>query len=127
MKIYVVTRGFNSDYHIIAATLDEERAKILKDKFDGDCSWNKTRIEVYEDSEEIVKPLWEVFFNDKGEVDDICQNTSSYSYGAIRNFEPQYYNKLRKLHINVFADTTEAAVKIAAEKRAQYLAEKNGL
>lgn len=126
MKIYVVTRGSYSDYHIIAATLDEERAKILKDKFDEGCSWDETRIEVYEDSEEIAKPLWQVFFNDKGEVDVIERCYSSYFYGTIDEFGPMI-NRNGCVRIKVFADTTEAAVKIAAEKRAQYLAEKNGL
>lgn len=126
MKIYVVTKGCYSDYHIIAATLDEERAKILKDKFDEDCSWDETRIEVYEDSEEIVKPLWKVIFNDKGEVDEVELLDSSYYYGTINNFEPSLIRG-GWIYLQVFADTAEAAVKIAAEKRAQYLAEKNGL
>ena len=126
MKIYVVTQGINSDYHIIAATLDEERAKILQDKFDDGYSWNETRIEVYEDSEEIVKPLWKVRFNEKGEVGEIEQCDRSYYYGTIHNFGPTL-NRYGHVYIQVFADTAEAAIKIAAEKRARYLAEKNGL
>ena len=36
MKIYVVTKGCYSDYHIITATTDEKLAYKIKEKFNGD-------------------------------------------------------------------------------------------
>ena len=35
MKIYVVTKGYYSDYHIITATTDKELAYRIEETFNG--------------------------------------------------------------------------------------------
>ena len=55
LKIYVLTKGCYSDYHIITATTDYELACKIKDRFDkinSEWSDEKVNIEIYEDAEE---------------------------------------------------------------------------
>ena len=45
MKIYVVTRGVYSDYHIITATTDKALAERIAKKFDRE--YGDTSVEVF--------------------------------------------------------------------------------
>lgn len=49
MKIYAITKGTYSDYHICALTLDKEKAGRLKKVYSD--SWGEAIIEVFEDGE----------------------------------------------------------------------------
>lgn len=46
MKIYVITKGAYSDYHICAVATDKKKAEILRKAFSDD--WNEAQIETYE-------------------------------------------------------------------------------
>lgn len=126
MKIYVITQGCYSDYHIIAATTDEEKAKMIAAKFDevGD----ETNIEVYDDADNVVyeRPAWVVRFSSSGEVRDICP--ADYDFQYQRVIEGAIHKVISdNILVYVSADTKEAAIKIASEKRAMWLAQKEGL
>lgn len=121
--IYVVTQGSYSAYGIVGATTDYEVAKKIADKFsDG---WDECCIETYEDGEYMLKPAWVVYFDKGGNVVNCNPAKSDYDYHKV--YHRPERNRYFDFIIGVSADTEEAAIKIAAEKRAQYLAEENGL
>ena len=125
MKIYVLTSGEYSDYHIITATTDLEKAKKLAKKFTS--KWTDVKIEEYEDRELNDLPMWYVGFDSNGtiikfrEEDDIA-----YVYARLNNYYETWLKTIDG-YIYVAAETEEAAIKIAAEKRAEYLAKKEGI
>lgn len=124
MKIYVVTKGTYSDYHIITATLDEERAKKIAELC-SDC-YEECDVEVYEDGQETIKPIYEVVFDNKtGDVNEVYTECSSYGFRHIN--EVRISPIVKSTYVYVFADSSEEAIKIAAEKRAEHLAKKEGL
>lgn len=123
-KIYVVTKGCYSDYHIVAATTDYDLAKKIAAKFDED--YDTTQIEEYEDAEVMLKPAWEINFDIAGNVINTNGCTSEYDYENIGKCHERRWGNC-DLSVTVSADDLESAIKIAAEKRAKYLAEKLGL
>ena len=50
MKVYVITQGCYSDYHICAVATDEEKAKLLKKYYS--CRDDIAEIEEYDTEEE---------------------------------------------------------------------------
>jgi hypothetical protein len=125
-KIYVVTKGDYSDYHIVAATLDKNVAAAIAEKFDG---WHdECRIEEYCDAEIMLKPAWIIYFDRSGNVESTTECDSSYQYSQIGEVhENNSIYGFYHIYVTVSADDLESAIKIAAEKRAKYLAEKLGL
>lgn len=123
MKIYVVTKGCYSDYHIITATTDLKVAEAIKAKFDGD-SWDETSIEVFENAKVMLRPLWFVDFKKDGTVRSVSEETNEYGYEILNQCKSRMNDEV---FVYVTADTEKKAIKIAAEKRAEYLANKNGL
>lgn len=124
MKIYIVTKGSYSDYHIIAATLDEKKAYELAKR---SCSrWEDAEVEVYEDFELVQRDIWRVKFDDSGNVETV-EKEDDYEcvLGVVNRFCE--FNVGYGGRIYVGADTSEEAIKIAAEKRAEYFAHKNGI
>ena len=124
--IYIVTKGSYSSYRIVAATTDCDIAKRIAAKFSDDCE--DAVVEEFPDAEVMLKNIWSVYFTKSGEVWTCVLSTDEYDYhkrlGAVID---TVWKRDYDLIITVEADNEEAAIKIAAEKRAQYLAEKNGL
>ncbi len=124
--IYIVTKGHYSDYHIVAATTDRETADRIAAKFTDD--WQDATVEEFPDAEVMLKNLWCVYFKKSGEVWKCEPSNSEYDYhDGLDTIIDTIYKRNYDLIVTVEADTEEAAIKIAAEKRAKYLAEKNGL
>lgn len=121
--IYVVTQGSYSAYGIVGATTDYEVAKKIADKFSD--RWDPCRIEEYPEGEYMLRPAWSVYFDKSGNAVRCERATSDYKYHRIHDRPTRTITY--DFIISVSADTEEAAIKIAAEKRAQYLAEENGL
>lgn len=124
MKIYVVTKGQYSDYHIVAATLDKEKAEKIAKRFSD--KWDDCAVEEYEDCEVDLRPYWDVRFK-KGTSDIVrCEHSGigEYYMDALNKFQIDINKNLRVI---VAADTSEEAIKIASEKRAEYLAKKEGV
>lgn len=122
MKIYVVTKGYYSDYHIITATTDEELAYRIKEKFSGDDYYDEAKVEIFEDAEIFLKQCYFIKFDKGGNVIRIEEEESEYSY-------EQYESEDAKgnFYMSIIADNKERAIKIGAERRAMYLAQKYGL
>ena len=136
MKVYVITAGCYSSYRICAVTLDADRAEELVEIYTG-C-WETAGVEVYE-TEDYAEALSEfaasrlpfrVAFDKFG-------NVTSADRHSFENFrtrvEPFNYHRARalppekRIAVYLYATDEAAAVKIAAEKRAEFLAQKEGL
>lgn len=124
MKVYVITQGIYSDYHICAVTLDAQEAERLRKVYDE--SGDRARVEEYEtDGPDAKKGMdgrvpYHVHFG-KGYVH------YSMSYRDPDDFTPGVFLGPGFETVDLFAPDSEAAVKIAAEKRAMALAEKEGI
>lgn len=118
---YVVTQGNYSCYHIVGVTSNRDTAEKIAAKFSDD--YDECRIETYVDGEVMLRPAFDVWFNKDGSVSSIGRCINEYDYKGLSVIE-EYR---RGLKVTVSADTEEAAIKIAAEKRAKWLAEQNGL
>ncbi len=122
MKIYVVTRGSYSDYHIITATTDKTQAKKIADKFSDE--WDKAKVEIYDDAEIYLKKMWFVRFDTKGNVNELHVDNSEYSYECVNKCS---FDAAKGVFVHVCADDEISAIKIASEKRAEFLAKKAGV
>lgn len=124
MKIYVVTKGSYSDYHIVAATLDKEKAEAIAKRFSD--KWDDCDVEEYEDCEVDTRPYWNVTFEGSTSniIDCKLSDMGEYDIGLLNVFRKNIY---RESYVTVAADTEKEAIKIAAEKRAEYLAKKEGV
>lgn len=129
MKIYVVMKGIYSDRHVVTATVDPDKAKKIAEKFSDD--WDDAWIDEFEDGDVMLKNLWYVRFNFKGEVETVELETDEHYYNKPDEVNRVHWNNYKyKLHdtwVYVFADDEEHAIKIATEKRAEFLAQRNGL
>lgn len=125
-KIYVVTQGEYSDYHIVAATTDYELAKKIAAKFSD--TYHDCEIEEYIDAEIMIGPAWIIYFDKAGNVESTRECDCAYDYSHIgKVYENNIYWGRPGIWVYVSADNLESAIKIAAEKHAKYLAEKLGL
>lgn len=134
MIVYVVFKGEYSDKHIVGVAIDKEKADVLKKIYSR--SWDEAYIEEYDTDAPIIeyKPIWEVRFNTvTGAV--LCAEVSNAnpteeyedSIEEEINFH-HYANAETKIEsIYVYADDEEKAIKIAIDRRAEYLAKKEGV
>ena len=118
-KVYVVTRGDYSDYHIITATTNKDIANQIAKKFGAE-------VEIYDDSEIYTKTVFGVTFNKVGDV-MYCHELSEYDYPPNNEIIQHKRNNQTCLYVEVEADDQQSAIKIAAEKRAKFLAEQEGI
>ena len=58
-KVYVITQGEYSDYHIEAVTLDRKVAKAIVERISGDQFSNGPRIQTYDlyDKDSSLEPI----------------------------------------------------------------------
>lgn len=123
MKVYVITKGEYSDYHICAVATDYEKACILQKRFSD--KYDTAEIEEFdtEDFNDIYakKILYSVRFDSNGTVTNVYERD-------IDCFDPKD-NPVqmcwgKEVLVYVFAFDKESAVKIAAEKRAMELSKR---
>ncbi len=114
MKIYVLTRGEYSDYHILTATTDFAQAEAIAKKFSAE-------IEEYENAEIMLRPLWFIRFEKNGDVCECRLDDSGYWYDeeGLCGFDMR-----GRVHVHIVADSAEQAIKAGAERRAKFLAER---
>lgn len=126
MKVYVITMGDYSDYHICAVTLDPDHAERLKTIFTKD--YDETRVEVFDTDAPVDllsgKKPYSVVFEKNGDVRRIADCDPEW---IVSNESVWTLLERDDLCVCVAADDPAAAIKIAAEKRAKYLAEKAGI
>ena len=118
MKVYVITKGVYSDYHIVGVCLDEKKAKeiakVISDKY------NNAYVEEFDSDQFITKtPRWIVgYYTHKW--------TAEYDEYDLRSVHTE--NTIIDSHnFVIYADTPEQAIKIAQDMRAEYLAKKKGV
>lgn len=125
-KLYAITSGAYSDYGIITLCSDKEKAEKLVEWYNRYEKYDKADVEEYEDGvvvpDESVKPYEVTFLNDG-------------SLGEAEICGPYYYMFHQRmlecsdgrLIFYVLATDEESAKKIAAEKRAFHLAQREGI
>ena len=119
-KVYVITKGVYSDYHICAVTSNKKTAEILRKTY-SENSWDDAKIEEWDlngDPEEI-RIMFRVVF---GNIETTCE------FDEYENREAIYCPKgSGVITVYVRAKDKESAIKIAAERKAEYLARKEGI
>lgn len=127
MKVYVITKGCYSDYHICCVTTDKEKAEVLAKKFSS--RHDSADVEEY-DTEEweagVDRDLYIITFDERGYAIHVGEG-GSFDYSDPDRQVYRAYGNKNHLRVEVLAKDTTGAIKIAAEKRAKYLAEQAGL
>lgn len=127
MKIYVITKGCYSDYHICAVTEDKEKAEILKEKFTD--IWDIAYIEEFdtEKSEEVLK--WNNVYLCKYylKFDKVDVYKHSWDNMSDDDYQVKKCPPGDLLATFVNANDEQDALKIASDKFAKYRAEKMNL
>ena len=134
MKVYVITNGSYSDYHICAVAIDKERAVLLSRYFsDGD---GLAQVEEYDteaklpNSEYLFRliPIYKVEIRKDGRCfsgiieyhDSAEPYKNRFMFGTLLGDGDTFYAFLT-------ANSEDHARKIAFDKRAQMIAERFGL
>lgn len=127
MKLYAVTKGDYSDYHIITLTADKEAAKKIAKMF-SDGEYDKAKVEEYEDGKIILgKKLYFVRVVD-GNVDDVAEELSDYYLFDTSVFRGHMYGGGKEMYYtHVLTDTAEKAAKIGKDRIMKYIAEEENL
>lgn len=125
--IYVITYGRYSDYHICAVATSKKRAEELQ-RFYSD-KYDEARIEEFMENapnieNSIREHYYQVCFRADGELnrDYFKEYWDRLNLPLQFKFSLHYDNHLTIM--NISAENEEAAIKIARERRAQYLIEK---
>lgn len=126
MKIYAVTKGEYSDYHIIALTADKEAAQKIAKMFSyGECDYDQAQVEEYEDGEYLVGKG--VFFI-RVKNGEVTQIEDGLAYDSLVFPEEVLYDKTVSkdacggYYTHVVADCAEKAAKIGKDRIMQYIA-----
>lgn len=124
MKVYVITQGSYSDYHICAVAIDPEQAeklaKIYSDRY------YTAEVEEY-DTEEHREwcdgriPFEVIFYRDGSH--SIWLEDNRLAPGVV--VDPHFGSIEMKVYL--YAPDRDTALKIAYDKRAEYLAQKAGI
>ena len=125
MKVYVITSGTYSAYHICAVTIDKDRANTLSKLFIDSCG-NNANIEVYDTEAINFTPgmvPFEVSFEGTSVTE--CRRISIEDYDA--DFEKIWVSVNDDGYVKVEAADEAHAIKIASDTYAKYRAEKLGL
>lgn len=122
-KVYIITKGDYSDYHICAVTLDEERAEKLRKMYSD--SINDANIEEYVPNE--AKPifLYGVQFSRDGNV--MSYRADEYDLKDEGYVEYEYDGYEQYYVVWVKAKDEDHALKIAQDRLAEYKAKEAGI
>lgn len=137
MKVYIITQGVYSDYHICAVAVDREKAeRIAKlyscgrydiaevEEFDtDDVGFDKYDL----DNEPLVRYGVELKKDRKPEVyEEYLKASDTMKHKTEGNFAYNFVDKMPNTNVyyaHVVADTKEKAIKIAQDMYAKALAE----
>lgn len=127
MKVYVLTEGCYSDYHIIGVTLDEKQAKIAADALSNE--YFTVNCEEFETNDindiNVIKSgwnLWEVYFDEKTHaITRIYRSKYPDCLGTVQLMRNKTFC------VEVYAEDKEHAIKSASDKLSKYLAEQAGI
>lgn len=122
MKIYAITKGDYSAYHICALTVSKEKAEKLKKLYTEKGKYGyKARIEEYEDRE-----VEDILFFWRYDLEDDEVKIDKYAEGNEKERVFKYSN-YDSYCAYVWAHDAEHARKKAQDMIAQYKAEKEGI
>ena len=131
MIVFVITRGSYSDYHICAVTTDPERAKRLAEIYSD--RMDDAYVETY-DTEETPhlgpndRLPFVVNFSQIGEVLKSSGRASiEYPFTPGVSAGKDALDRSTYVRVALYAPDWTTALKIAQDKRAQFLAEQAGL
>lgn len=127
MKIYIITKGDYSAYHICTVSTDEKKAETLRKAFSD--RWNKARIETYETDTFLTEiengfKLYNCAMKENGDM-SITTVESDLDYIDSASFKVGKYKKgymAPGYGVYVWAKDKEHARKIAVDKIAEYRA-----
>lgn len=141
MKIYVITKGCYSEYHICAVATDREKAEKLAKIYTD--RWGDADVEEFDTDDEVDllegRVPFEIPFTSMGgilmrEIRADIECRESFEPEIIDTPECRYTTWDRKeivyparLTVKLFAPDEATAIKSAIDKRAAYLAEKEQL
>lgn len=121
-KVFVITKGDYSDYHICTVTMDRSRAENLKKLFDD--RYDKAMIEEYILEE--AKENWNVYYVEfpDGESPTIhlCEY-QNFDFGPL----PSVSEWEEQICVYVRSKDEKHAMKIAQDEYAKWKAEKEGV
>lgn len=117
MKVYVITKGCYSGYHIVGVCLDKKKAKKIAEAVSEEPrSLYEARVEEYDTDAFVAGFRYHVSYADDiwyADIDDFDEHRNNYAYND-RSFV-------------VYAKDKEHAVKIAQDMRAEYMAKESGV
>ena len=135
MKVYVITRGDYSDYHICGVAVDKKKAQLIK-KLNSDDMY-LANIEEYDTDEyyDDEMPQWVVkFSNNRQPIVDLSwfDNNMMHKPPKIFDYSDRYVDDELpfigiKYLVRLQAKDKERALKIAQDELARYKAEKEGI
>ena len=127
MKVYVITQGSYSDYHICAVATDPEQAeklaRIYSDRYDT------AEVEEY-DTEEHQDwlcgrvPYAVTFYR---RLSSPYVSLLRYTEKVIAGIDEDPDHPSVEMRVRLYAPDSDTALKIAQDKRAEYLAQKAGI
>jgi hypothetical protein len=123
-KVYIITKGSYSDYHICAATLDKNTAVKLAKKYSEDeCGNAKIEEYILDDFTEGDRFMYCVTFGNYG----ISCGFEEYEHTENIVYRKNARTGEDRMIVYVKAQDEEHAKKIAQDIRAEYLAKLEGV
>lgn len=127
MKVYVITQGSYSDYHICAVSLDKDEAERLARIYsDGR---DEAEVEEYDTERpsswrEGQVPFIATFLDNGAPILSLWDSPRPFTPG-IEEIQSEWGSP--SISVRLYARDRETARKIAQDKRAEYLAQKAGI
>lgn len=123
-KVYVITKGSYSDYHICMVTMDRNRAEKSKKLLDDE--YEKANIEEYilDETKETGRVYYIEFRDDESVEVHIDEYENFKSFDLLPYIDDLFSDKIR---IYVRAKDEDHALKIAQDEHAKWKAEKEGI
>lgn len=125
MKVYVVTEGDYSDYHIVGVCTSQESAKRIQQIASGD--YHEAKIEEYEADKFNIKPTYNYYGVSVYKNGSATANIDGYIFEP---YEVRDYCNAKHtcaFSVDVFAQDEEHAKKIAFDLIAEYKAKEKGI
>ena len=122
-KVYVITKGSDSDYHICAVTMDRSRAENLTKLLDGE--WHDANIEEYIPDE--AKENGNMYYVDFPDDEPPRSGLDEFDGAYAAPNGPcvlDWYNPIR---VYVRAKDEQHAMKAAQDEYARWKVEKEGI
>lgn len=122
-KVYIITKGEYSDYHICAVTMDKSRAEYLKRLMSS--TWSEASIEEYVLNE--VKESGDLYYVEFPEDSQPTIRIDEYDGFGGYGDTPCVEDCFEPVRICVRSKDEKHAMKIAQDEYAKWKAEKEGV